>query len=246
MEDQDKQDQDQELEEGAEGDVQEDEEVEGDRPAKNWKAEIERKEREAARLRAELDAERSRKNNSHDPKDLSTWSDEELKAVIHSNNPEFIAFKGQAQDHLDDRRLERKLAAREETSKKVTSDLTLRKEYPEAFDPSTEFGSRVEQVMSLYSLQKSPAGRLAAAKIVEAEMQKGAAKSDANGRKAEADRVRGVKAQMVDGDRPKPTESKVSPKKIEDLERRIMKADENAVGEVLKDRGISPENFFKR
>lgn len=187
------------------------EEVVDDRPEKNYKAEIDRKNREIERLRAL--AERSNTQPKRDPTDISTWSDHELKAILSSNDPSVQAYKGQADDILFDRRVARVRERERTEEKRSKADLEVRTKYPDALDPTSEFSARMEQVMHDFELQKTPAGRLAAAKLVAAELQKGAVKGDAIGRKLETDRVRDVKAQMVDGDRPKPTEVENSPDK---------------------------------
>lgn len=132
--------------------------------------------------------------------------------------------------------------------KRALSDLELKTKYPDALDPSSELSVKMEQVMYDYDLQKSPAGRLAAAKIAAAELGKGRSTSTAKERKAEANRIASVKGQMVDGDRSKPTAG-TDPKKTEDLENKIRTegiTSADGVAEALKARGMDRNSFFGR
>ena len=225
--------------------VAQSEEQKEDRPEKNWKAEIERKNKEIERLRLENEAVKSSSVQKRDPADISTWSDVELKAIMHSNDPNTLSYKSQAEDVLFERRVKSIRAREKAEEKRGMTEIELRTKYPEAMDPYSEFALKMEQVMQDFDLHKSSAGRLAAAKLVAAEMQKGSATNSANGRKKEEDRLRDVKANMVDGDRPRSTANE-APKKAAELEKRLAQGDPKAVGEALKQRGISPESFFKR
>lgn len=224
------------------------EEVKEERPEKNYKAEIARKNAEIERLRA-LAASRPAETVKHDPTDLSTWHDHELKAVIHSNDPQALAIKDKAEEVLLDRRLAKTLEKRESEGKKVLANLKLSKEYPEANDPTSEFALKMEEVMQEYDLSKSPAGRLAAAKIVASELKKGSSTASAKERNAEQARVARVKGQMVDGDRSKSIEN-TNPKKQqqirEDLSSKNVDVQARAVGELLKGRGMDRDSFFKK
>jgi hypothetical protein len=131
--------------------------------------------------------------------------------------------------------------------KRALSDIELRTKYPEALDPASEMSVKMEQVMFDLDLQKSPAGRLAAAKIVAAEMGKGRSKTTAQERKAEADRIARVKGQMVDGDRSRSTEGGSPAKKVEEIEARVKKeslTQADGFGEALKHAGIDRSSFF--
>lgn len=227
------------------GEVEEEVKEEADRPEKNYKAELDRKNKEIDRLRQEADVARQSAPTRRDPADITTWSDNELKAIVSSNDPSVLAYKEQASDTLLERKV-KSIRERERVQEKRTlADLELKSKFPEASDPSSPLAIRMEQVLYDYDLQKSPAGRLAAAKIADAELRKGKAKMTALDRNSESNRVRDVKAQMVDGDRPKPTGLE-NPKKHEELEKRIRKGDSDAVGELLKTKGISQASFFKK
>jgi hypothetical protein len=231
-------------EEGAEGDEEEVKEK-PDRPEANYKAELARKNAEIERLRAEKETERSRPKR--DAADLTTWSDHELKAIKNSKDPSVAAYVDQAEDILLDRKV-RAIRERERVQeKRAVSDVKLRQEFPEALDPTSEFAIAMERVMYEFDLDKTPSGRLAAAKIVASE-SKGKKKTSADAdRELEASRIRDVKSNMVDGDRSKPSnDSKHSPKKIEELEKRIMRGDEKAVGEALGMKGIDYNKFFPK
>lgn len=225
------------------------EEVQEGRPERNWKAEMARKDAELARLRA-MAAKKSEPSQVKDPNDLNTWGDHELKAVLHSNDPQALPLKPQIEEILMDRRIAKVYEKREAEAKKIISETRLSKEYPQALDPQSDFALKMEEVIEEYGLSKSPAGRLAAAKIVASDMKTGSSNADAKGRKAEANRVARVKGQMVDGDRSKSVESS-KPKKQEDLLRDLNtgnseEAKAKALGEILKSRGMTRESFFKR
>jgi hypothetical protein len=159
--------------------------------------------------------------------------------LLNSPEPHHIAYKVQAQDLLDDRRLERKLAERETVNKKVKSEMELRAQYPEALDSASEFSIRMDEVMNEYDLSKSPAGRLAAAKIVAAELSKGKTKVQAKGRKTEEARQADVKGHLSEGDRPN-TKANESTQTQQDLMKRILSGDEDAMLEAIKNRVKSP------
>lgn len=221
------------------------EEAKEDRPEINYKAELERKNREVERMRAENEALKSNTIQRRDPNDISTWSDNELKVILSSNDASVMAYKEQADEILFHRRVERFREKERMQEKRVTTDMELKSKYPEALDPTSEFSVKMDQVMYEYDLQKSPAGRLAAARIVAAEKQTGTAKTQANGRKAEQDRIDSVKGQLVDGDRPKPQANEKT-QKSKDLKERALKGDTDALGEILKQQGISADAFFPK
>lgn len=247
--DNDNQNQDENIQAEAASEQIEQEPVEekaDDRPEVNYKAELARKTRELERLRAEAEALRQNSVQKRDPADLSTWSDHELKAIKNSNDPTTLPYKEQAEEILFERKVQQIRERERMQEKRMSADLELRSKYPEAFDPTSEFALKVEQVMEQYDLKKSPAGRLAAAKIVAGESQKGIAKSKALDRNAEEARLADVKRQMVDGDRSRPVNEGSNPKKIEELKLRAMQGDHTAVGDLLKGRGISRDSFFKK
>ncbi len=219
------------------------EEQKEDRPERNYQSELARKNQEIERLRQEAESMRVNTVQKRDPADLSTWTDNELVSIKNSNDPNVMAWKGQAEDVLLERKVNRIREKERMQEKRASADSQLRTKYPEVFDSTSPFAAEVEKVMYDFDLQKSPAGRLAAAELVAARMQKGSAQTEAKGRSAEAQRVRDVKAQMVDGDRPKSTGTDV-PQKEKDLKERILKGDTDAVGETLKQRGVTHDSFF--
>lgn len=219
-----------------------------DRPERNWKAELERKTRELEKLRQELES-KAHVTPTRDPNDIRTWSDNELKAVMNSNDPTVLPYKDQVSDELLERKVRSIREKERAQEKRALSEMELRSKYPEAMDPMSEFALKMDQVMEQFDLQKSPAGRLAAAKLVAGELYKGSTSAEAQGRKRESDRVRDVRAQMVDGDRPRPTESD-QPRKAEDVVRRVnsKNIDEStaAMSDLLRSKGFTSENFFKK
>lgn len=239
---------DEKVEEVAD-EVLQSEEQKDDRPERNYKAEIDRKNRENERLRQELEHAKNNSVQKRDQNDLSTWSDHELKAISNSNDPSVLQYKEQVNDILLERKVMHIRERERMQEKRALSDVEIRSKYPEALDPTSEFALKMEEVMYQFDLQKSPAGRLAAAKIVAADLGKGRSKASALDRKQEESRVRDVKTRMVDGDRSKPTGSE-SPKKAQELEDKIRNGDErtsmNALGDVLKQRGISRDDFFRK
>lgn len=232
--------------EGQEG--KKDEQVADDRPERNWKAEIERKNREIERLRQITESQKH--NQRRDPNDLATWTDHELKAVIRSDDPSMLSFKDQAEEVLFERKVQNIRERERAQEKRALADIELRSKYPDALDPSSELSLKIDQVMYELDLQKSPAGRLAAAKIAAAELGKGSSKSKALARKQEEERIARVKGQVVDGDRAKPAETPNDPKKLDELVQKINARDPNAstdaFGQLLKMRGLSQEDFFKK
>lgn len=224
-------------------------EVTKERPEENWKAELARKNAEIDRLRSQVDSVRHTEETRRDPADIRTWTDQELKMLKNSADPSVMAYKDQADEILLERKV-RAIQARERNEeRRIASDLELRSKYPEALDPSSEFSARLEHTLHEYDLSKTPAGRLVAAKIVAAELEKGANKSDVKARKNEQERVSRVKGQMVDGDRAKPTETGVSPADREALKNDLMDSKHEdkqvaAVSKILKDRGLTQENLF--
>lgn len=222
------------------------EENKADRPERNYKAELARKDRELERLRQEAEVNRSR-GDKRDANDLSTWADHELKSVVNSNDPTALPFKDQANDILFERKVNSIRERERMQEKRVHAEMELRSKYPEALDPTSELAIKMDQLMYDLDLQKSPSGRLAAAKLAAAELGKGHSKAVSLERKNEEARLNDVKSQMVDGNRSRPQESNSnSPKKKEELEARIKAGDSGAVGEVLKSRGISRDTFFKK
>lgn len=243
--------QNQENNEVPEQQQEQQQEVPQDRPEENYKAELERKNREIERLRL-LAVERQEQPKQRDPNNMRTWSDHELKAVIYTNDPNWLHAKDEANEIMLDRKVDARLARQAETHRRVSADLELKQKFPEAADPSSELSSKIEEVISKYDLDKSPAGRLVAAKLAASELNQGKNSSDAIARQKEADRIARVKGQMVDGDRAKPTTSdtKNLDEKRKTLADKLMSSKENqqvdAISEILKDRGMSQKEFFKK
>lgn len=230
--------------------VQSEQQTPEDRPEINYQKEIERRKAEADKLRQELEVERAKQVQRRDQNDISTWSDLELKALKNSMDPSVLPYKDQAEEIL----LERKVKAIRErermAEKRATTEAQLRTKYPEALDPASEFAVQMEQVMYDLDLQKSPAGRLAAAEIVSARSQKGTGKANAAGRKQEEARLKDVKQTLSEGDRPDPRASIPNPKKkeqlVQDLNDNSHVKQSAAMSEILKERGMSRDSFFKR
>lgn len=224
------------------------EEVKEDRPEINYKAELARKNAEIERLRLEM-VSRNQQPSKRDPNDISTWSDHELRML--KKDPQFAQYHDQADDLLLERKASAILAKNKEAEKRVNADMTLRKEFPEALDPTSEFSTRMEHVIQEYDLAKTPAGRLAAAKMVALELKKGQSTAEARARKNETDRVTRVKSELVDGDRAKPTTESVNPdqkkKELQDKLGDTRRPDRQAeaVSDYLKSRGMTRDKFFK-
>lgn len=168
---------------------------------KNREAELARKNEELQRLKAEREELLKPKR---DPQDIRTWTDQELKMLAKSPDANLAQYREQAEELI----LERKVAAirakerEQERREQVTQTLT--EKYPDASNPDSEFSQKMNRVMQEYDLAKTPAGRLAAARIVAAESKA----STKSAEQIEADRVAALKANMVDGDRPRPTQQK--------------------------------------
>lgn len=229
--------------------VQSEAEVKEDRPEENYKAELARKNAEIARLRQEREVLESRSQKpKYDPNDITTWNDGELRNLANSKDPANSAWAQKADDLLLERRVKRIREQEKLQEKRVNAESRLRSEYPEALDPASEFAARMDQVIYDYDLDKSPAGRLAAAKIVASEMVKGKPKSNAMDRNAESRRIADVRGQMVDGDRSKPAEVGNPNKKQETVQRlssKNLKESASAMGDLLKEKGITSNSFFK-
>lgn len=255
MENQDQQPIEEVVQEATEELVQSEEQPEvkaEERPEINYKMEIERRKAEADRLRAELEAEKAKQTNRRDQNDISTWSDTELHAIKNSNDPAVLPYKQQADDLLFERKMAKVLERERQSQKRVTTEMELRTKYPEALDSASEFALKMEQVMFDLDLQKSPAGRLAAARIVAAEGQKGTVQPKAAGRNKEEARLKDVKQTLSEGDRPDPRASSQKPVKQEDLtniindKRASHESQSHAMAELLRQRGISRDSFFKK
>lgn len=231
---------------GVEPEPQEEPKVEADRPEENFKAELARKNAYIAQLEAERVAKET-KVVKYDPQDITTWSDNDLKMLVKSPDANLARYKDQAEDLLLERKLDKQLARRQEDARREAARTELESKYPEALDPTSDMAQKISKVMQEYDLSKTPAGRLVAAKIVAAESKASATK----GADSEKSRVARVKGQMVDGDRPKPTEVKNPKGKIEDLKADLMDTKHeakqvDAVGKILRERGMSQDQFFKR
>jgi hypothetical protein len=225
-------------------------EVEGkavDRPEINYQRELERKNAALERARQELEAERAKGGNKRDANDISTWSDHELKLLLNDKNA--AGYHEQANDILLERKVKRIRENERIQERRTLADIELRTKYPEALDPTSELSVRMEQLVYDLDLQKSPAGRLAAAKIAASELGLTNKKSTAQERKAEADRIARVKGQMTDGDRSKAVESENSPKEVEKIEKRISSeklTESDGVAAALKLKGMDRKAFFGR
>ncbi len=223
-----------------------------ERPELNYLKEIERHKADKERYRQELEAEKNKQVQRRDQNDISTWSDLELKALAKSNDPSVIAYKEQAEDLLLERKV-KQIRERERISeKRAITEVTLRTQYPEALDPTSEFSRRMEEVIFELDLQKSPAYRLAAAKIVAAEFQQGTGKTDAAGRKKEEARLKDVKQTLSEGDRPDPRINLPDTKKdeehlkiINNPKARMEDVGAN-MGELLKKKGFDFTKMFPR
>lgn len=223
------------------------EEKKEDRPEINYKKEIERRRIAEDKLRQELEDLKKNSIQKRDPQDLTTWSDHELKAIVNSVDPSVLPYKEQANDVLLDRRIASFREKERIQEKRALSDLELKTKYPDSADPSSKLSVLMEQVMYEMDLQKTPAGRLAAAEIANARMGKIVKKPTAQGR--DSSRVREVRGQMVDGDRPKPNQASNPEKKAEEVEKlirteSITKAD--GISEALKMKGMDRKSFFGR
>lgn len=223
-----------------------------DRPEINYKMELERRRANEERLQRDLEAERAKQVNRYDANDINTWSDTELYALKNSADPNHARFKAQAEDILVERKIERGIEKRQSLEKRGKAEATLRTQYPEAMNPYSDFAQQMDQVMSDLDLQKSPAGRLAAAEIVASRSSKGSSKTTAAGRKAEEARLKDVKQTLSEGDRPDPRTNMPNPKKKEELMQKIndpktSKEDIGAsMGQILKDQGLDFNKFFGR
>ncbi len=232
--------------------VKEDVKPVDDRPEINYKMELERRIANEERLRRELDAEKSKQTNRYDANDITTWSDTELYALKNSADPNHARYKQQAEDVLVERKIERGIEKRQSLERRGRAEATLRTQYPQAMDPYSDFAQQMDQVMSDLDLQKSPAGRLAAAEIVASRSQKGSGKATAAERKAEEARLKDVKQTLPEGDRPDPRKNLPNPTKNEDLVKKINnpKAKHEdvgaAMGDLLKQKGFDINKMFPR
>lgn len=223
-----------------------------DRPEINYKMELERRRSNEERLQRELEAEKAKQTNRYDANDITTWSDTELYALKNSLDPNHARYKAQAEDILVERKIERGIEKRNSLEKRGKAEATLRSQYPEAMDPYSPFAQQMDQVMSDLDLQKSPAGRLAAAEIVASRSQKGSGKTNAAGRKAEEARLKDVKQTLSEGDRPDPRTNLPNPTKDAELLKRINnpKAKHEdvgaAMGDLLKEKGFDINKMFPR
>lgn len=213
-----------------------------DRPEVNYKAEIERHKRDNERLRQELakrdvpTGERKRDSN-----DITTWPNHELKMLMKSADASIPqSIKDQAEDLLLERKVQAIRERDKEVEHRVKADVRLQTEYPEAMDSSSKLALRMEQVMAEYNLPKSPTGRLAAAKIATADLDT----SDVKRRKNESTRITRVKGEMADGDRPKSADGANSQKKVEEIEKGVIRGEQKAFNEALKFKGLTRDSFF--
>jgi hypothetical protein len=198
----------------------------------NAKAENARKTQEIQRLREEAEA-RQKPADTFNPQDLTTWKDHELKAVL--KDQQYVAIHDQAQELLEKRRFQRFQAEREESTLRVNAELERQKEYPETFDPAHPMSVRMNQLMRENHLDRTPAGRLVAARLAASELEK--SKAVAAGRKQEQDRQADVNASYQgESRRPVPTASDKA--KLEELKKKAMAGDQAAKAEWFKARGL--------
>lgn len=199
----------------------------------NAKAENHRKAQELQKLREELDLKKSQPvEQVFNPQDLNTWKDHELKAV--QKDPQYAALHDQAAELLERRRFNRIMAEREEANLRMNTELERQKNFPETFDPTHPMAIKASQIMNSLHLERTPAGRLIAARLAASEIQQ--EKARAAGRKQEQDRQTDVNASFSGGSRPAP---KASDKvKLEELKKRAMSGDKAAQAEWFKQRGI--------
>lgn len=221
-----------------------------ERPIENYKAELERKNRELERMRMEL-ASKNEVKPAYNPNDIRTWPDHELKVLL--KDPKFSQYHEQAEDLLFERKMETKLAAKAETEKRVSAEMQLREKFPDALDPHSELSIKMDQILRDNDLSKTPAGRLVAAKLAAAELNQGKYSADAKAQNAEKTRVARVKSQMVDGDRAKPADNAVDlDAKRSDLAKKLTlgsqkgheKDSVEAMKDILNDRFGGREGFF--
>lgn len=220
------------------------------RPEINYKAEIERRKANEDKLRYELEQERSKQVKRYDANDITTWNDTELVALKNSQDPNHLQYRQKAEDELFDRKMERAMERQRQQDKRSNAERELLSRYPEVHNP--EFAAAMDQVMFDLDLQKSPAGRLAAAEIVALRSSKGSSKANAAGRKQEEARLKDVKQTLSEGDRPDPRQTITNPKQHENLMKivndpKTSKEDKGAaMGRMLKDQGLDFNKFFGR
>jgi hypothetical protein len=201
----------------------------------NAKAENARKAQELHRVREELDARSSvNKETVFNPQDITTWKDHELKAVL--KDPQYAAIHDQATELLDRRRFQRFQAEREESTLRMKAELDRKKNFPDTLNPTHPMAIRMEEVMQEHRLERTPAGKLAAAKIAHLEMEH--AKNLEAGRKAAEEKARqeALKSNVTGGGRPAPKISDV--KKMEELKKRAQAGDETARAEWFQLKGL--------
>lgn len=217
-----------------------------DRPIENYKAELERRKAREVQLQTELDAmKEAQKTPVHDnnSSDLTRWDDNSLRLLKNSPKPEHQGYKEDAENILVERKFRALRAKEREEERRENVSKSLVDQYPDALDPSSEFSQKMNKVMQEYDLGKTPAGKLAAARIVAAE-GKSSGKTSAQ---VEADRVAALKANMTDGDRPKPVDMDSPQKKDKSLKERILNSktlDSDAIGEWADSKGLR-EKFNK-
>ena len=220
-----------------------------ERPEINYKAELARKNAEIERLRMEA-ASRAQEPQKRDPNDIRTWPDHELRLL--KKDPQFAQYHDQADDILMERKVVALDAKRRESENRVKADLELKTKYPEVTDPGSELSMKMAELIEKYDLSKTPAGRLVAAELASNELKRGQSTSKTVAQKKEADRVASLKANMVDGDRAKPTQNEVKDLDVKrkELHEKLItgkgRTQQEAIGEVLKDRFGGADEFFNR
>lgn len=218
------------------------------RPEINYQKELERKNKELERMRQAVEASKAERPNKRDPEDMSTWADHELKTIMKSNDPTVLPYKDKAEDIMLERKVQSLREKERMQEKRAMSDLELRSKFPDALNPDSALSVRMEELTRELDLQKSPSGRLAAARLASAELNKGRSSATEKERKAEADRIARVKGHMVDGDRSRSAGGE-GPKKLEDIENKtrsegILQTD--GFKEAMKVAGLDRDSFFPK
>jgi hypothetical protein len=199
---------------------------------KNLKAEARRKAEEIQRLRDELQAAKSQQ--AYNPNDLTTWKDNELKAVMR--DPQYAHLHDQAENILDKRKFNRFIKEQTHLSARQQSELERQKNFPETLDPSHPTTLRMQEILNQNpGLDQTPTGLLIAAKIAASESK--VKKAEVTGRKKEQDRQADVKASYSGENRPAPVATdKV---KDEELYKQASQGDKNSLYALMKKRGLA-------
>lgn len=166
------------------------------------------------------------------PNDLTTWNDKELKAV--KNDPQYAHLHDQAEELLQTRSFNRFLAKQEEMRLAQTAELQRQKLYPETFNPNSQLSLAMQEIISQYRLDNTPAGRLAAAELASSRLKAQAA--EAQRRKQEQDRLADVNSNFSGGSRPQP--QKADTVRDEELKKRALSGDPEARAAWFRRKGL--------